>query len=116
MEVIGTQTGLSKREKVLMLKDRLRYFLRHPDRAYRLNSREASDTGRQYTDEAVDAGELACALGRCTPRQQRILGLWLGRGRLKQDMVAQALGLSVITVKREASEAFRRMVQGIWED
>ena len=116
MEVIGTQAGLSKAEKVLVLKERLRYYLRHPDRAYRLNSREASDTGRQYTDEAVDAGELASALGRCTPRQQRILGLWLGRHRFRQDRVAKALGISVITVKREAAMAFRQMVGAIWED
>ena len=116
MEVIGTQRGLSRREKVVLLKDRLRYLLRHPDRVYRLNSRDAVETGRRYTDEAVDAGELACALGRCTPRQQQILHLWLGRRRPTQDKVAKALQLSVITVKREAADAFRRMVEMIWED
>ncbi len=116
MEVIGTEKGLSRRDKITTLKDRLRYLYRHPSRVYRLNSREASGTGRQYTDEAIDAGELACALGRCTQRQQQILRLWLGRGSLGQDRTASALGISAITVKRDVAEAFRRMVQMIWED
>ncbi len=57
-----------------------------------------------------------CALGRCTPRQQRIVLLWLGPRRLRQARIAQALGLSVATVKRDAAAAVRRVVAQAWEE
>ena len=98
------------------MQDRLRFLLRNPERVYRTNSREASDTGQQYTDEAIHAGELVSALGRCTPRQQQALYLWLGRPGRDQEEVAKALGVSTITVKRDVGEAFRRMVDQIWDD
>ncbi len=116
VEIIGTQTDLSERERAALVKERLRLSFRYRSRTYRLNSRETSGTGRAYTDEAVDAGELACALGRCTPRQQRVLELWLGPRRLHQARVARELGVSVVTVKRDASAAVRTMVAMIWEE
>ncbi len=136
MEIIGTQQGLTQREKALLLKQRLGYFLRNPERTYRMNSRETSDTGLAYTDAAVDAGEVFCALGQCTPRQQLILELWLGgrplahaadsgageqdsakpRRRLTQTEVAKVVGVSLATVNREAAAALRRMIVMIWED
>ncbi len=115
MGVIGEETGLTQREKARMVKSRLRSLFRPSDHAYRLNSRKASETGRQYTDEATDAGELVCALGRCTPRQQRILALWLGPRATRQEYVARALGVSLVTVKRDAAAAIRAMVAMIWE-
>jgi len=115
MEIIGTQQGLSPREKASLLKERLAYALRHPERVYRVSSRQATDSGLEYTDEAVDAAELLCALGRCSARQQRVLELWLGRGGRSQQDVARSLGLSVATVKREAAEALRRMALQVWD-
>ena len=115
MEIIGAQRGLSEREKVDLVKAKLAYLLRNPDHVYRLNSREASETGRAYTDEAVDVGEIMFALGRCTPRQQRALNLWLGPKALSQERVAKELDVSVITVKRDVGQALRLMVAAIWE-
>ncbi|MSQ25617.1 MAG: hypothetical protein EXR49_05005 [Dehalococcoidia bacterium] len=63
MEIIGAQRGLSLRERMWLLKQLLRSYYRDPERVYRLNSREATDTGREYTDEAIDMGEFVCALG-----------------------------------------------------
>ena len=114
MEVIGAEKGLTHREMSRVVKSRLHSLYRSPGRSYRLNAREASETGRQYTDEAVDAGELAYALGRCTPRQQRILQLWLGPKKLHQAWVAHALGVSLVTVKRDAAAAIRTMAAVIW--
>ena len=114
MEVIGADKSLTQREMSRVVKSRLRSLFHSPGWSYRLNEREATETGRQYTDEAVDAGELAFALGRCTPRQQRILQLWLGPKRRRQAWIARALRTSLVTVKRDSAAAVRTMVAVIW--
>lgn len=116
MDIIGTQVGLTDREKVALLKGRLRQALRHPERTYPVNAREPCDTGRAYSDAAIDPGELLCALGRCSPRQRHILDLWLGRERLTQGEISRLLRVSVPTVKRDAADALRRMARMIWDD
>ncbi len=116
MEIIGDQRGLSPRERMWLLKQRLRSYYRDPERVYRLNAREATDTGREYTDEAIDAGELVCALGRCTARQQQALALRLGPKGVPPHQVALALGVSVVTVKRDTAQALKRMAAQIWEE
>lgn len=116
MEIIGTQVGLSEREKARLLKERLAFVFRNPDRVYRLNTRETAGDTLQYTDEAVDAAELMCALGRCPRRQQEALRLWLGRWQMSQEEVAGVLRVSVITVKRDVSAALRRMADMVWEE
>ena len=116
MDVIGTESGLSDGDKLRILKKRLAYLLQHPRYSYRLNAREVSDTGRAYTDEAIDAGEVMSALGRCTLRQQRIFGLWLGPAHSTQERIADRLGVSVITVKRDVAEALRLMVAHVWDE
>ncbi len=116
MQIIGTEKGLSQRDKVWVLKDRLAYLFRNPGRVYRMTTREPTDTGFGYSDEAIDAGELWCALGRCSERQQQVLRLWLGRRRLPQGAVAKALGVSLVTVKRDASEALKKMAAMVWDD
>ena len=135
MEVIGSQRGLTRREKAHLLEKRLGVFLRNPSRAYRLNTRERSDTGLAYSDAAIDAGQVLCAFARCTQRQQRILELWLcgvpdpaagragrkgcrppRRHRATQAAVALAAGVSIATVKRELAAAMDVMTAMVWED
>lgn len=115
MEVIGTERDLAKGERTLLLKRRLQRFLRRVAPAYRLTARQATEVGLAYTHQAVNAGELGCALGRCTRRQQRILALWLGSG-LPQAEAARLLGVSLATVKRDAAEALERMAAQVWQD
>jgi DNA-directed RNA polymerase specialized sigma24 family protein len=116
MHVIGTQRGLSRRQKAALVKRRLAVLLRRPERIYRLNLGHATDLGLAYSEKAIEAGELLCALGRCTPRQQRIVLLWLGPRRLRQARIAREMGLSVATVKREAAAAVRGMAAQAWEE
>ena len=116
MEIIGAQQGLDHGEKVRLLKEKLRFLLRNPDHLYRVSSREETEVGRAYSDEAVDVGETLCALGLCTPRQRRVLELWLGPRRPTQAQVAPLLGVSVVTVKRDAKEALDRIVAQIWDE
>jgi len=116
LQIIGTQVGLDRREKVALLKERLAFVFRNPERDYRLNTRQTAGNTLQYTDEAVDAGELMCALGQCSRRQQEALRLWLGRRRMTQEQVAGVLRVSVITVKRDLGAAMRRMVEQVWEE
>ncbi len=116
MEVIGTQRGLNQDEKVRLLKEKLRFLLRNPDHVYRVSSKEETEVGRAYSDEAVDVGEALCALGLCTPRQRRVLELWLGPKRPTQAQVALRLRVSVVTVKRDAKEALERMVAQVWDE
>lgn len=115
MEIIGAQRGLTPRERLGLLKRRLRVYYRDPERLYRLNAREASDTGREYTDAAIDAGELVCALGRCTARQQQALALWLGPKMMHLGQAARTLHVSVITVKRDTAQALKLMLAQIWD-
>ena len=118
--IIGSEEGMTQREKVLALKGRLTYLLRHPKDGYRLHATEDTELSWAYPDAAIDAGEVFCALGQCTPRQQRIPQRWLGRARdgvpLTQAAVAATEGVSTLTIKREASAAFRTMIAIIWDE
>ena len=116
MRIIGTEQGLSLREKTSAIKTKLGFMLRHPNYAYRLNSREVGETGLAYSDEAIDIGELAFAFSRCTLRQQQALQLWLGPMRATQDRIAREIGVSVITVKRDIAAALRDMAARVWDE
>lgn len=116
MEIIGAQKGLADAAKVSLVKTKLGALFRTPRRHYRLNTGEPVETGLSYTDRAVDAGELLHALGRCTPRQQEALRLWLGREGLSQERIAERLGLDPSTVKRDIRAALETMLDSIWDD
>ena len=116
MEIIGAQEGLGHADKVRLVKDKLHAAFRHTRRDYRLNTREPVEIGLAYTERAVDAGELWYALGRCTPRQQQTLRLWLGRKLLSQERVALRLGVSPTTVKRDIRAALETMLASIWDE
>lgn len=116
MEIIGAQRGLAHAAKVSLVKTKLGVLFRTPRRHYRLNTGERVETGLAYADRAVDAGELLYALGRCTPRQQEALRLWLGWEGLSQERIAERLGVNVATVKRDLRGAFETMVASIWDE
>ena len=116
MEIIGAQQGLAHAAKVSLVKTKLGVLFRAPRRHYRLNTGEPVETGLSYTDRAVDAGELLYAMGRCTPRQQEALRLWLGREGLSQRRIAERLGVNITTVKRDLRAALETMVTSIWDD
>ena len=116
MEIIGAQKGLAHAAKVSLVRTKLGALFRTPRRHYRLNTGEPVDTGLSYTDRAVDAGELLHALGRCTPRQQKALRLWLGRKPLSQERIARRLRVSLVTVKRDIEAALETMLASIWDD
>ena len=90
--------------------------MRTPRRSYRLNTSDPVATGLAYTDRATESGELWYALGRCTPRQQEMLRLWLGREPLSQKRIARRLGVGTTTVKRDIGAALETMVDSIWDD
>ena len=118
VQVIGSDGDLTYREKELALRARLGYMLRNLQSEYRLNSLEGTDTGRKYTEQATEAGDLLCAFGLCTQRQQRILRLWLGGHdgrRLTQAQAANVVGVSLATASRESAAAFRTMIEVIWD-
>ncbi len=116
MEIIGAQKGLAHAAKVSLVKTKLVALFRTPRRHYRLNTGETVETGLAYADRAVDAGELVYALGRCSPRQQEALRLWLGREPLSQERIADRLGVNIATVKRDLGAALETMVASIWDD
>ena len=110
MRIIGTEQGLSLREKTSAIKTKLGVMLRHPNYAYRMNSREVGETGLAYSDEAIDVGELAFAFSCYTLR------LWLGPMRATQHLIAREIGVSVITVKRDIAAALRAMAARVWDE
>ncbi len=116
MEIIGAQQGLAHAAKVSLVKTKLGALFRTPRRHYRLNTGERVETGLAYADRAVDAGELLYALGRCTPRQQEALRLWLGWEGLSQERTARRLGVNVATIKRDLRAALKTMVNSIWDE
>ena len=116
MELIGAQQGLARAAKVSLIKTKLAALFRTPRRHYRLNTGETVETGLAYADRAVDAGELLYALGRCTPRQQQAVRLWLGWESLSQERIAERLGVNITTVKRDLGAALETMVTSIWDE
>jgi DNA-directed RNA polymerase specialized sigma24 family protein len=114
--VIGTEEGLDHREKEALLKARLIWLLGEGRRTYAMTEKEATETGRALSDMALDAGEVLCALGRCTRSEQRMLHLWLGRGRMTQGEIARELGVSLSAVRRGLAGALDRMVAQVWEE
>ena len=88
--------------------------LRELRRAYALNNDEPTETGRAYSAEAVDAGEVWCALGQRSPREQRIVEWWLGPERLTLREVAARLRVSEVEAAREAFEAIEAMTRQVW--
>ena len=116
MEIIGAQRGLARAAKLSLVKTKLSALFRTPRRSYRLNTSDPVETGLAYTARATDAGELWYALGRCTPRQQEMLRLWLGREPLSQERIARRLGVGITTVKRDIQAALETMVDSIWDD
>ena len=116
MEVIGAQKGFDHATKVYLVKARLRALFRTPGRHYRLNTHEPVEIGLAYSDRAIDAGELLYALGRCTPRQQQALRLWLDRGNPSQEQIARRLHVSLTTVKCDIRAAFETMLASIWNE
>ena len=116
MEIIGAQKGLDHAAKVSLVKTKLGALFRTPRRHYRLNTGETVETGLAYADRAVDAGELLYALGRCTPRQQQALRLWLGWESLSQERIAERLGVNITTVRRDLKGAVETMLASIWDE
>lgn len=110
-EIIGDAEPL-KNDRFHELKFKLKEAFRNKE--YKLNTREPSDTGMSYSDEATEHGLVLNAWSRLPLRQKRVIQLWLSDGLTIRE-VAGRTAYSTSWVSVQIKLAMHTMMGMVWE-
>ena len=110
-ELIGDAEPLEN-DRFHELKFKLKEAFRNKE--YRLNTREPSETGLSYSDEATEHGLVLNAWSRLPLRQKRVIQLWLSDGLTIRE-VADRTAYSRSWVSVQIKLAMHTMIGMVWE-
>ncbi len=110
-EIIGDAEPFEN-DRFHELKFKLKEAFRNKE--YRLNTREPSDTGLSYSDEATEHGLVLNAWSRLPLRQKRVIQLWLSDGLTIRE-VAERTAYSRSWVSGQLKLAMHTMIGMVWD-
>ncbi len=110
-EIIGDAEPFEN-DRFHELKFKLKEAFRNKE--YKLNTREPSETGLSYSDEATEHGLVLNAWSRLPLRQKRVIQLWLSDGLTIRE-VAGRTAYSRSWVSVQIHLAMHTMIGMVWE-